>query len=123
MTTRLCHVILVVVMWMQEIFQRHQEHLLNFIRIRLSLEVGVYKPYNWCYQCICLKAENKIQKLRSEEILFQMLKACHSYVSQEYRLKQSMPKVGREEEELAADVNSMFPMKRGMSLPYLRPHL
>lgn len=47
MTTRLCKVILVVVMWMQEIFQRHQEHLLNFIRIRLGLEVGVYKPYNW----------------------------------------------------------------------------
>lgn len=110
-------------MWMQEIFQRHQEHLLNFIRIRLGLEVGVYKPYNWCYQCICLKAENKIHKLRSEEILFQMLKSCHSYVSQEYRLKQFMPKVGREEEELAADANSMFPMKWGMSLPSLRLHL
>lgn len=81
MMTRLCQVVLVVVLWMQEIFQRYQEHLLNLIRIRLGLEVVVYKPYNWCDECIFLKAENKIHKLSSEERLFQMLKSCHSSAS------------------------------------------
>ena len=61
-----CQVILVVDMRMQEIFQGHQEHTLNFIRIRLGLEVVVYKSYNWGYLCIALKAENKIHKLRKQ---------------------------------------------------------
>lgn len=70
--TILCQLILVVGLRVQEIVQRHQEHFLHFIRIWLGLEVVVYEPYNWCYKCICLKAENKIYKLRSEEILLQM---------------------------------------------------
>lgn len=78
--TRLRQVILVVGVWMQEIVQRNQEHFLHFIRIRLGLEVVVYEPYNWCYKCICLKAENKTHNLRREEILFQIRKSCCFHV-------------------------------------------
>lgn len=39
--TTACQVVLVVEVWMQEIVQRHQEHTLNFVGIRLGLEVLV----------------------------------------------------------------------------------
>lgn len=90
-------------MWMQEIFQRHQEHTLNFIGIRLGLEVVVYKSYNWGYQCITLKAENKIHKLRKES------KAVND-----------IRWVGKEE-EFAPDMNSHVPCEMGVVSPLPEP--
>lgn len=62
-----CHVTLVVDPRMQEIFQRHQEHLLHLVGIGLGLELVVYESYDGGYQRISLKAENKTHELRSEE--------------------------------------------------------
>lgn len=100
MMTVTCHVILVVDTWLQEILQRHQEHTLHFIGIRLGLEGVVYKSDNWAYQCISLKAENKIHKLRKQS------KAVN-YIGW----------VGKKEEEFAPDMNVIVPCEMGVVSP------
>lgn len=46
----MCQAVLLIDVWMQEIFHGRQEHIHNFVGIRLGLEVVVYKSYYWGYQ-------------------------------------------------------------------------
>lgn len=60
-----CHLLPVVDAWMQEVVQRHQEHILDFTGIRLGLEIVAYKAHYWGYPYVFLQAENKEYTVKS----------------------------------------------------------